>query len=320
MALTRGAQRGARGRAGGDAVVGDDRRPARHIDALAIATITPTAALDLGKLTIAHRLEILLIDAGEPNDLLIAHDERCAAVDDCPHGQLRLHWHADLTHQNEIERRLQGCRRLGGDCDTAARQRQHDRALAFVAGEGKCELPTGVGTILERHDTLPTNASSRADGPARGFGHKVLRATGLARLMSAASAGLTKTWLMRGTISSALPSLRGLAATPARAPLRSVRIPKLGPALTVRPAHFATAPEREPGFHFDRLPGNRVRLECPLAKRVLDGLALRFGRTDHTCTCLTLPSLLMMMRTGIDIGEELNSAGSTLCTTCSPAA
>src|SRR5262245_33236681 len=103
----------------------------------------------------------------------------------------------------------------------------------------------------------------------------------LARPMTAASAGLTKTWLVRGTISSALLLLRGLAATPARPPLRKVRIPKLGPALTVRPAHLATTPEREPGFHFDRLSGDRVRLECPLAKRVLNGLALRFWRTDH---------------------------------------
>ena len=60
------AQRRTGGRARGDAVVDDDRGPARDLHALAAAQIALTPPLDLGELTVADRLEIRLIDTGKP--------------------------------------------------------------------------------------------------------------------------------------------------------------------------------------------------------------------------------------------------------------
>jgi hypothetical protein len=59
-------------------VVDDDRCPSRDLRVFAGAEIKLSPALDPGELTIADGLEIRFIDTGNPNDVPIAHDERCA--------------------------------------------------------------------------------------------------------------------------------------------------------------------------------------------------------------------------------------------------
>src|SRR5215470_11648549 len=55
--------------------------------------------------------------------------------------------------------------------------------------------------------------------------------------------------------------------------------PELTLLLAAQPP--ATAAECQPGFHFYGLSGNGMRLECPLAERVLDALALQLRRANH---------------------------------------
>ena len=50
-------------------------------------------------------------------------------VDDGAHGELRLKRHADLAHQDQVERGIERDRDLGRDRPAAARQREHDRPL-----------------------------------------------------------------------------------------------------------------------------------------------------------------------------------------------
>lgn len=54
----------------------------------------------LGQFVVADGLENDLIDACKPNDILVAHHQRCATIHDRPHGQLRLERRADLADHN----------------------------------------------------------------------------------------------------------------------------------------------------------------------------------------------------------------------------
>ena len=90
-----------------DNLIDDDRGPARDVHTFAAAEIALSPPLDLGQLAVADRLEIVLVDTGEPNDVLIAHDDRRATIDDSTHGEFRLVRHTDLSHENQVERRVQ---------------------------------------------------------------------------------------------------------------------------------------------------------------------------------------------------------------------
>ena len=87
----------------------------------AIAQIAPAAPLDFGKFGVANGLEVGFRDGGLANDVLVAHDNGRAAVDDRAHRQFRLERHADLAHQNQIERGVERRGDLRRDRDAAAR-------------------------------------------------------------------------------------------------------------------------------------------------------------------------------------------------------
>jgi len=102
------------------------------IDAFAAAQIALTSPFDFGEFAVANGLKFGLVDTCQPNHVLVAHDDRSAAIDDGAHGKLRLDGHADLTHQDQIEWRVERGGHLGRNGDTAARQRQDHRVLIYM--------------------------------------------------------------------------------------------------------------------------------------------------------------------------------------------
>jgi hypothetical protein len=86
-------------------------------------------AFDLGKFAVANRGEFGLADPGEADNILFAHHMRVRAIHHRPHGEFRLRRHADLAHEDKIERSLHcsGDRRC--HLHAAPRQGQHDHTL-----------------------------------------------------------------------------------------------------------------------------------------------------------------------------------------------
>ena len=62
--------------------------------------------------------------------------------------------HADLAHQDQVERRGKCGGDFGRDRHAAARQGQHDRVFVLERRECVGELAAGVGAIDERHGSL----------------------------------------------------------------------------------------------------------------------------------------------------------------------
>lgn len=139
----------------GDAIIDHNCDAAGDVEARAVAKIALPSALDLGELPVARCIEVGLIDADDLNDLLVADVDRGPAVDDRSHRELRLGWHTDLSHQDEIQRRVEpGCD-LSGDGNAAARQCQDHRSLILVAGKSLGEQGAGIRSILEAHGVNP---------------------------------------------------------------------------------------------------------------------------------------------------------------------
>ena len=120
----------------------------------AIAEVELAAPFDLGELLVANGVEFVLAHASELDHLFIAHDDGLGTIDDRAHGELGLKGHADLAHQDQIERRVECGRDLGRNRHAAARQGQHDRPLILVTRERLGELSAGIGAIDEWHHGL----------------------------------------------------------------------------------------------------------------------------------------------------------------------
>src|SRR6516162_2194161 len=149
---------GAQGRTGGrtrsNAVVYDDRGTACDVHAFAAAEIALPPPLDLGELLLTDGLEILLVDPGKPNDILIANDDWRAAIHHGTHGEFRLERHTNLPDENQVEWRVQRDCDLGGDGYATAREREYNRLPIFVLREHCGELASRIPAIIERHGTL----------------------------------------------------------------------------------------------------------------------------------------------------------------------
>src|SRR6516225_7624194 len=148
----------AQGRTGGrtrsNAVVYDDRSTACDVHAFAAAEIALPPLLDLSQLAVTDGLEILLVDPGKPNDILIANDDWRAAIHHGTHGEFRLERHTNLPDENQVEWCVQRECDLRGDRDATAGKREHDRPLIFVLRERCGELASRIPAIIERHGTL----------------------------------------------------------------------------------------------------------------------------------------------------------------------
>ena len=122
-------QRGARGRAGGDAVVDEDGGAAGDLDARPIADEPPPRVFELGARALRRRREGALVDSGGADDRFVARDDRRLALDQRAHRQFRLPRRADLAHQHDVERRGERRRR--------SRRRPAGRRAAAPARPGR---------------------------------------------------------------------------------------------------------------------------------------------------------------------------------------
>ncbi len=113
-----------------------------------------TPAFDLDEFLIADGLEFRFADAGEPNHIFIAHDERRAAIDHSAHRQFGLLRHANLAHQHEVERGLKHGRHFRRHRNATPRQRENHDRLAFVAGKRLGKFLAGLLSIFESHAPL----------------------------------------------------------------------------------------------------------------------------------------------------------------------
>ena len=107
-------------------------KPSYDFGAFAAAQIQSAPPFELGEFGPGSRGKVRRLDAGVPDNVLIAHDNRGAAIDARPHRQFRLEGDADLADENEIEGRGKRGGDFGGHDHAAARQRQHDRPLLLV--------------------------------------------------------------------------------------------------------------------------------------------------------------------------------------------
>lgn len=78
-------------------------------------------------------------------------NEGVRSVDDCAHRQLGLAGHADLAHEDQIERRMQHLGYLRRHRYAAARQSEYDRILSAMAGEPGGKPAAGITAVEKRH-------------------------------------------------------------------------------------------------------------------------------------------------------------------------
>ena len=119
--------RGAHRRAGRDAVVDDERRPAGERHAVARPAEPRGAARELEPLARLDRGEVGRGHAGASHDLLV--DDPHAVLADRAHRQLGLERHAELADDDHVERGAERGRDLERDRHSAAREPEHDQVL-----------------------------------------------------------------------------------------------------------------------------------------------------------------------------------------------
>jgi hypothetical protein len=74
---------------------------------LPVTQIALTPALDLGQFAVADSLKRGFVDICQLNHILVAHNDRCNAIDNGPHGQLGLNGYTDLADQDQVEGSLE---------------------------------------------------------------------------------------------------------------------------------------------------------------------------------------------------------------------
>src|SRR5439155_26616113 len=92
--------------------------------------------------------DLVLADTEPAQDVLVENED--TATRDRSHCELLVSWNAQFPDEEDIERRAELLRHFVGDRHTAARQREHDDAIAAgVVGEGACQDPPRLGAIPE---------------------------------------------------------------------------------------------------------------------------------------------------------------------------
>ncbi len=105
-------------------------------------------------------IEIILADASGLDDILVDDDFRFIAINDRRDSEFGLEIDADLAHQNQIERRIDGPGHLQRHRYAAARQRQDHRIGIGLRLDRGGKPAAGVGAIAEQakavHRITPT--------------------------------------------------------------------------------------------------------------------------------------------------------------------
>ncbi len=108
----------------GDAVVDDHSHLAVEREPLGRRAEPVRPLLDDPALALGHGGELHLADVQGLHDLVV--DDGHPTLADGAHGELRLEGHAQLAHDDDVERSAEGGRDLGRDGHAAARQPEHD--------------------------------------------------------------------------------------------------------------------------------------------------------------------------------------------------
>ncbi len=151
-----GAQHGAGGtrrRPGGDAVVDDDDRVAVEVVANPVATEAGELGGELGAGEVDRTLELVGSHVGVGDHVVGAHDHVVLA--EGTHRQFGVAGHADLAHEDDVERCTETACHLGGDGHTATRQPddQH-RWLQLEPGDPVGQPTPGLTAIGEHANQL----------------------------------------------------------------------------------------------------------------------------------------------------------------------
>ena len=116
------------------------RRPAAAVEALAPPQLLQLPARD--------RIDQIIGDVQPGYDVVVEHPH--AAGRDGAHRQLLVAGHAELAHDEDVERRAERVRHLVRHRHAAARQGQHEHVRAIgVMGELLGELPTRFAAIAK---------------------------------------------------------------------------------------------------------------------------------------------------------------------------
>ena len=116
----------------------------------ASAAVQRVAPIELHALADGHLLHQALRDAELVNQIVAEHFH--AALGDRAHRELGMSGHAELAHEEDVERRVQPFRHLAGDGHAASGQTQDDDIGAIrVAREVRGELAARVFAIEEAH-------------------------------------------------------------------------------------------------------------------------------------------------------------------------
>ena len=157
--------RGARGAAGGDAVVYDDDGPAAQTLGMRIAPEASDALFDLLALLLDDFRDLLRAEADAPAKLAV--HERDAAFRDRAEPQLGLPWNAQFAHDEHVERRVERTGDLIADGDAPARKGQNDGRFASIFLQQCGQLATGLTAIFEGHaGTICSKRASAGSAPA----------------------------------------------------------------------------------------------------------------------------------------------------------
>jgi hypothetical protein len=147
---------------GGDAVVDHHGGPASQRLARPAPPVPRGAGVHLRLLTRLHRGQLVRGHPGQADDLAVDHPH--PVLPDRAHPELRLERHPELADHDHIQRRAQRPGHLQRNRDTAPRQAEDDHRLAPQVLQPDGQLPPRIGTIGEKHDSLPV-ASLPAENP-----------------------------------------------------------------------------------------------------------------------------------------------------------
>jgi hypothetical protein len=118
MSLAQGDDCRMHGRTGREPVVDQDYGPTSDFNGRPLSSVGPFPPLKLASLRLYFRVN------QRPGNLQALYyfgvKHHVAAARDRTHPELRIAWHAELSHDEDIERRSKGFRYLEGDRDSTA--------------------------------------------------------------------------------------------------------------------------------------------------------------------------------------------------------
>ena len=146
-------------RARRDAVVDDDCRATRQVDAVTSPSQTCDPLFKQFPLTAFDSAKVRVGDPGASHDLGIAH--LGSALTDRAHGQLGLERHSQLSRHDDIQWRTQCLSHLGRHGHPASGEAQNDHVLVMQVRQPRGQRSACLDTISE-HGHRPTPRLRRA--------------------------------------------------------------------------------------------------------------------------------------------------------------